>query len=387
MAYSTFSHVRVDGISAVVPAEERRIEEDLVFMGRNVKKAHRMTKIAGIDRRRVAAKGVTPSDLCYQAAECLLNDIRLEKSSIDALIFVTQHPDYILPASACILQDRLGLSKHCAAFDVNQGCAGYVYGLWLASSLVESRAATHVLLLAGDGLSRLYDKKNLVTAPIFGDCGTATVLTYSQRETRSVFVLGTDGGGAETLIVPAGGARIPLPLDQEAYAPLCETLVDEQGTPWRLNWTYMDGGAIFDFAMDIVPEHITKALQYAQKNEYDIGFLVLHQANKQIISAIAKQLNFPLEKVPMESFSKYGNTAVASIPTAICSELASKINNSTARLVLSGFGVGLSWATAVLELDHACCDNVREYVTPDKVHTPEELVSYWQKKISGDRHI
>ena len=244
-----------------------------------------------------------------------------------------------------------------------------------------------MLLLAGDGLSRLYDKKNLVTAPIFGDCGTATVLTYSQRETRSFFVLGTDGGGAETLIVPAGGARIPLPLDQEAYAPLCETLVDEQGTPWRLNWTYMDGGAIFDFAMDIVPEHISKALQYAQKNEYDIDFLVLHQANKQIISAIAKQLNFPMEKVPMESFSKYGNTAVASIPTAICSELASKINNSTARLVLSGFGVGLSWATAVLELDHACCDNVREYVTPDKVHTPEELVSYWQKKISGDRHI
>ncbi len=383
MTRSTFNHAKISGISAVVPSHEIRLEDELEYFGGDIKKARRVTKMVGIDRRRVAGPGVTPADLCQQAAENLMTDMGLDRGSVDTLIFVCQHTDHLLPATACILQDKLHLSQGCAAFDVNQGCAGYVYGLWLAFSLVESKAASRVLLLAGDGLSRLYDRDNRVVAPIFGDCGTATLIDHTPEAAPSWFALGTDGSGAETLIVPAGGARLPLPSTAESYAQYCEPLLDAQGVPWRLNWTYMDGGAIFDFTLDVVPRHINATLQYAQKAEADIDYFVPHQANRQIMTAIAEKIGFPPEKTPMETFSKYGNTAVATIPTAICDALADDLQGARRRLLLSGFGVGLAWASAVLDLDHIRCTAVQDYVIPSNHPMPEDVLAYWRQKITG----
>ena len=383
MPKNVFRHAKVSGISAVVPQNEIRLEDELQFFGGDIKKARRVTKMAGIDRRRVAEEGVLPSDLCQYAAEKLFAGLGLERSSVDALIFVSQHPDYFLPATACILQDKLGLAQSCAAFDVNQGCSGYVYGLWLAFSMVESRACSRVLLLEGDVFARVTDQDNRVIAPIFGDCGTATLVEYAAEETKSWFMLGTDGSGAEALIWPAGRGRLPLPQTPEEYAPYCERLFDASGTPWRLNRTYMDGGAVFDFTLNVVPDHILDLLCFAQKTPDQIDSLVLHQANRQIMQAIADKVGFLPEKVPMESFSKYGNLAGASIPAAICDALTAVIQNSRQELLLSGYGIGLSWASTVLTMDHVWCSGMQDYETPADHPRPKDILEHWRKKITG----
>lgn len=385
MAQNCFSNVAVRGISAVVPPDEIRLEDELDYFGGEIKKARRMTKIAGLDRRRVSEPGVLPSDLCQQAAKELFAGLKVDPATIDALIFVSQCPDYAMPATACILQNSLGLSKNVAAFDVNQGCTGYVYGLWLASSLVESKACSRVLLLEGEGLTRLYDKENRIVAPVFGDCGTATLLEYSQEARPSWFMLGTDGSGAEILMVPAGRGRLPLPPTPEEYAPYCERLYDPNGTPWRLNRTWMDGAAVFEFTVTVVPDHIKDLLKYSQKEPKDIDYFVPHQANRQIMTVVAEKSGLTLDKTLMESFSKYGNLAGASIPSAICDELPGKGSSGKLTLLLSGFGVGLSWASAVISTENLWLSGVRDYVKPAGHMGPEDIAAYWRKKIIGEK--
>jgi 3-oxoacyl-[acyl-carrier-protein] synthase-3 len=185
-------------------------------------------------------------------------------------------------------------------------------------------------------------------------------------------------------MIPAGRARLPLPTTPEAYAPLCERLYDENETPWRLISTYMDGGAVFSFTLNVVPDHIQELLRYAGTKPEDIDSLVLHQANTQIMRSIAEKTGFPPEKTPMETFSKYGNQATASIPSAICDALADAARASRLRLLLSGFGVGLSWASAVLTLDRIYCSGIRDYEKAENHPTPEDVLAYWQHKISGE---
>jgi 3-oxoacyl-[acyl-carrier-protein] synthase-3 len=384
VARNTFHHAKISGISAVVPPQEIRLEDELQYFDGDIKKAQRVTKMAGIDRRRVAEPGVTPSDLCEQAAKHLFAGLQPDPAGVEALIFVSQNPDYRMPATACILQDKLGLPQSCAAFDVNQGCTGYVYGLWLAFSLVESRACSRVLLLEGDGLTRLIDADNRVVAPVFGDCGTATLVDYAQEDRPSWFLLGTDGSGAETLMVPAGRGRLPLPATTADYAPYCEALHDCRGVPWRLNEIYMDGGAVFDFTLNVVPGHILELLECAGKRTEDIDCFVPHQANRQIMTAVAEKAGFPLEKVPMETFSKYGNLAGASIPAAICDVLAEEVRTSRRQLLLSGFGVGLSWASAIMTTDRIWCSGMLDYDKPANHPSPEDILAHWRKKIVGE---
>ena len=384
MSESQFIHARITGISAAVPQDEIRIEDELEFFDGSLKKAQRATKMIGMHRRRVAGDGVAASDLCHHAAENLLRGLAADRQAIDALILVSQSPDYSLPATACILQHRLGLSQQCAAFDVNQGCAGYVYGLWLACSLVESRACSRVLLLAGEGLARIMDTDNRVVAPIFGDCGTATMVEYSAQESPSWFSLGTDGSGAKALIIPAGKNRIPLPKTAAEYEPLCERIFDQNGTPWRMTDTYMDGGKIFEFTLGVVPQHIREFMEFSGTTPETVDYLVLHQANKQIIQAIAEKSGFPPEKAPWETFSKYGNSACASIPAAICDVLAAQLRSGTRRVVLSGYGVGLAWASALVDLNKIWCSGVLEYETPAGHPTTNDLIRYWHDKLSGN---
>lgn len=385
MSFSIFHHARVAGISTVVPQNEINIENELEYFGGSLKKAQRATKIIGMHKRRIADPGVTASDLCCEAGEKILTGLSLDRQSIDALIFVSQGPDYSLPATACILQDRLNLSTTCAAFDVNQGCAGFVYGLWLAYSLIESRACSRVLLLVGESLACETDVNNRIIAPIFGDSGTATIVEYTPEENPSWFSLGSDGSGAETLIIPAGGARIPLPKTAKEYEPYCETIHDKNNVPWNMLRTYMDGGAVFDFTLSRVPREIKSLMEYAQISPDDVDFLILHQANKQIIQAIAEKSGFPEDKVPFGTFSKYGNNAGASIPSAICDTFADKLETSTLRLLLCGYGVGLAWASAFIRLDNTWSSGVTEYVTPHDHPTRKQRLDFWHSKLSGDK--
>jgi 3-oxoacyl-[acyl-carrier-protein] synthase-3 len=347
-----FQDVKITGIVTCVPPHEKCIDDELELFGGKVKQLERLKKTIGLHRRRVVDAGTTASDLCEQAARRLIEQSSVEMGQIDALICVTQTPDYLQPGNAAVLHGRLGLSTDCAAFDVNLGCSGYVYGLWLAHTMLASGACERVLLLAGDTMSRLAHAKDRSLAPLFGDGGSATLLERSPGAGAAYFSLQTDGSGFGSLIVPAGGARQP---SSEATSLAVE---DESGNFRSPENLYMDGAAIFNFSITEEPKSVRELLEYAALDVDAIDYFVFHQANRYIIGNIAKRLKLDLDKVPMQTVERYGNQSSASIPSAICGELAAALaTQGEARVLLSGFGVGLSWASGIVTLnDLSVCE-------------------------------
>ncbi|MBD5417265.1 MAG: ketoacyl-ACP synthase III [Desulfovibrio sp.] len=375
-------HIRIAGLRAAVPANEIRLEDEAAYYGGSLKKVARMRATLGMDRRRVCPPDVTASDLCAHAARALLNDMPGVIDNIDALVFVSQSPDWKQPATACELQHRLGLPTSCATFDVNQGCSGYVYGLWIASSLVGAGAARQALLLVGDAHAGGRDPRNRVMAPVFGDGGSATLLVRDETAPPLQFGFGTNGQEFETIITPGGQARIPLLRDAAANAVLAEDILDPMGNPWQLGDAWMDGGAVFNFTMDVVPPHIEAALHHASLSTDDIAMLILHQANTQIVRTIAEKAGFPPEKAPGDSFSRYGNLAAASIPAALCDAFGHVA--SPGKILMCGYGIGLAWGSCLCDLEHWNCSPTLDFTPDPDRPTRAARVERWQKILRGE---
>lgn len=344
MARSSFNHVQIRGVVTCVPPTEKCIDDEVELFGGNEKQIARLKKTIGLDRRRVVDGQTTAVDLCRSAAQHLLKASGVTASSIDALIFVTQTPDYPQPCNAAVMHGQLDLPKGCAALDVNLGCSGYVYGLWLAHMMVSAGGCERVLLLAGDTISRLAHPKDRAVAPIFGDGGSASLIERSDVESQSWFSLETDGTGYDKLIVPAGGARTP----HSAESAVEQT--DEGGNVRTLDHLFMDGAEVFNFSIKVEPAAVRELLEYAELGIESIDHFVFHQANRYILTNIAKRLKIDLAKVPMQTVERYGNQSSASIPSAICGELSDVVTDGSRRVLLSGFGVGLSWASVILDL-------------------------------------
>ncbi len=384
--FNTYNKVRIVAVRTAVPANAVNIEDEIEHYDGNIKKIQRLQKIAGIDTRRIAPDGVTASDLCAHAAQSLFEKFPEFRDTIDALIFMTQTPDWRQPATACELQHRLQLPTTCATFDVNQGCSGYVYGLWLAGSLIESGAAKTVLVLAGDAPAQRIDRRNRILAPVFGDGGSATILTYDPTAQPTYFGIGSDGSGYDAIITPAGAGRIPFVREHTHNAACVEDMHDAEGTPWQLFDTFMDGKKVFEFTMRVVPKHIMASLDYAKLSHEDIGALILHQANRQIMQNIAMSTNFPIQKVLMESFSKYGNLANASIPTAMCDEgvrLLQLMHNTEHMALLCGYGIGLSWASCICSLQQTDFAPVLDFTPSEDFLPRKELIQKWKEKLTN----
>lgn len=383
MTQSVFNHVKITGIAAVVPEKEICLADEAQYYGNDLKKIERTRKMVGFWKRRVVENGVTASDLCVQAAKRLLNDMSVNKDEIDALVFVVQNPDYSSPATACVIHNQLDLPQSCPAFDVNQGCSGYVYGLWLASSLIEGGQCRKVLLLAGDTSSINADPRNRVTAPVFGDAGTATLIEFSAKENKSFFELGTNGKGYEAIIVPAGCAKIPLARNLPENKELCDD-IQNGGNTTHLTDIYMDAAAVFNFTMTVVPPHIKSLMAFANTAPANIDCLVLHQANKQIIQMIGAATGFPADKVPCSTVEKFGNQTIASVPCVLCDVLREKLEKQPLKLLLSGFGVGLSWASCVLETKEIYCADIEDFKPDDSFTARESLIKKWIHKLQGE---
>lgn len=383
--FTKIPHAAIRAVRCAVPDREMRIEDELEYYDGSLKKAQRARLMIGTDRRRLAWPGQTASDLCHAAAEALLAAHPECKSTVDALIFVSQSPDYDLPATACILQDRLGLPQGCAAFDVNQGCAGYVYGLWLAASLVNS-GLRHVLLLVGDRPYRERDRRNRVIAPIFGDGGSATLVSRAEGAPPLTFSIGTDGAGYGHIILPVGRTRVPFSANFEENRPFFEDVTDDRGVPWRSIDTYMDGQAVFGFTLRVVPDHIVRFLKEAGASVAEVDHFVLHQANRQIISEIVKKAGLPAEKTPSETFSRYGNLSSASIPAVLCDLFGERGSTGREKLLLCGFGVGLSWASCLWETENCDCAPVINVPRPAEPPTPAAWMESWRQHIRGGSH-
>ena len=294
----------------------------------------------GVQYRHIAAENETAGDMAAKASEKLFAEHGIDRSSIDFILLCTQSPDYFLPPTACILQDRLRLTTNCGAFDINLGCSGYEYGLAVSKALLLSGFATNVLLLTAETYSKHIHPRDKGNRTIFGDGAAATLVSTEGFARIGDFVLGTDGSGYDKLIHKTGSWRQNQALHDLKY--------DESGNPHSSDFLFMDGKAIFDFTADVVPPMIEKALRKNNCTPEDVDLYVFHQANKYMINYLRKMMGIEKDKfyVCLESV---GNTVSSTIPIALVE--AKKEGRLHGRLLLAGFGVGLSYGATVLFAD------------------------------------
>lgn len=283
----------------------------------------------GIRNRHIASLGQTASDLAFEAASNLLRKLP-DGHAINLLIFVTQSPDYLLPTSACILQDRLGLPESCMAFDINLGCSGFVTALSVAGSLIESGVAQKGLILCADTYSKYIAKTDRTCRPIFSDGAAAILVDSCANSSVGPFEFGTDGSGFDRLIVRNGGAREPNTI-----------------TNFGANILEMHGSDIFLFTMRVVPEYVSKLLDRAKLSIDEVNLFIFHQASKLVIENLTRTLSLNPEKV-FENYEYIGNTVSATIPIALKdAETQGRLKDGDT-VMLIGFGVGLSWAATLV---------------------------------------
>lgn len=297
----------------------------------------------GIEYRHVAGENETSSDMAVKAAEKLLADV--SKENIDYVLFCSQSPDYYLPTTACIIQDRLGLSKNCGALDYNHGCTGYIYGLGLAKGLIESGQAQNILLLTAETYSKYINPEDHAVLPLFGDAATATLVVGKKSDSEGLygFKYGTDGSGYNNLIVPVGGARHPYQTTK------IENVTDRYDNKRTNRNLFMDGGAIMDFALDVVPPSLNEILSANNLERTDIDYYVFHQANNFMLKSLQKICK--LKKLPYwNDVQEYGNTVSNSIPIALADMMQKNATDKLHKVLLMGFGVGLSWGGCIVDL-------------------------------------
>lgn len=343
MAFLEFKNVRIAGMSAGVP---KRVVSNLEIENLSVDYDNAaFVELTGVKERRI--DDLTTSDLCIPAAEKLIEDLQWEKSEIGALFFVSQNTDYILPATACIVQDKLGLSKDCYAMDIALGCSGWVYGLSSAVSLMANGDIKKCLLLVGDGKRRaVYDD------PLFGFAGAVTALEYKDGAEGFKFHFGSDGSGYDAIIIPDGGARNQFTIKSLQ-------IEEFEGRKYHRLQSRMKGMDVFSFGITTAPKSIKRLSEHYGFDYQSADYFVFHQANMKMNAMIAKKLKLSPEKVPSCMY-RFGNTSSASIPLTIVSELKGKFENKPTKFICCGFGVGLSWGTVAFETNNIIVSDLVE---------------------------
>lgn len=349
MAYLSFPNVTVVGMSACVPKE---IDDNRTTPLISDEERENLIQQIGIIQKRRAPEGLCSSDLCYEAAEKLIADLGWDKSEVEALVFVSQTPDYILPATSCVLQDRLGLPTECLALDVSLGCSGWVYGMSTVSSLISNGSVKKALLLVGDLGTRTNSPRNRSDFPLFGDAGTCTALVYDEKSAGVKLHLGTDGSGKDAIIVPEGGYRQPFNEKTLEWQEV------EGGYAQGIH-ARMDGMSVFSFAITKGPKSIKGLCEHFGIDIDSVDSFVLHQANKLITDKIRKKLKVEDEKCPI-SMDYFGNTSCATIPLTMVVRKQKELTTSHQRNIGCAFGVGLSWGSVFFETDKIVVPNLIE---------------------------
>lgn len=295
------------------------------------------TKV-GVNKRHVAYEEETATDLAIKAAEKLfVNHPDIDKESIDFVLLCTQSPDYFLPSSACIIQNILGIPTSCGAFDFNLGCSGYIYGLAIAKGLIAGGIANNVLLLTAETYNKYLHSRDKGNRTIFGDAATATIVSTDGFAEIGNFALGTNGAGAENLIVRTGASRSPEKSGDLSF--------DENGNPHSSDYLFMNGSEIFSFTQKNVPIVVNVTLEKNNLIKDDINMFVFHQANSYMLNFLRKKIKIPEEKF-FVNMSEIGNTVSNSIPIALCDAKVQNLLNGP--ILICGFGVGYSWGGCLL---------------------------------------
>lgn len=336
------NNIFIKDIACCVP---NVIVNNLDVPGFDPERKQKISDSIGVVKRHVSGPGQCTSDFCYESAIDIIKSSEIDTSEIGVLVFATQSQDYILPATSCILQNKLGLSNDTISFDVNLGCSAYIYGLYIVSALLNTTGKKYGLLLTGDTISRFASPLDASTCFLFGDAGSATLLEKREGSESMVFSLGTDGSGWSSLIIPSGASR------STHNETTCIMNTDKEGNTRSEENLFMDGMEIFNFTISTVVPHVSEIFN----SDPDIDIVVFHQANKYMLEFMRKSLKISKEKV-LYSLQNYGNTSSASIPLTICTN-SEQIERGRKSL-LSGFGVGYSWGSVLLSLTNTTMHRV-----------------------------
>ena len=358
MAFLKFNGVGITALAGAVPSTVIENYKYTQFFPEDQVKE--VVDKVGIFERRFADGNTCSSDLCFAAAEKLFADNDVNREEIDLLVFVSQTPDYRMPATSILLQHRLGLPSTTIAFDVNLGCSGFLYGLSIVYSFMERSGLKKALLLDGETRSKVYSPKDRRSAFLFGDGGVAALIERDEKFGDSYFSLNSDGSRGDLIKINGGGYRMP-----SSEETLRERVVDEYGNIRNEEQGYMNGGDVFNFVIREIPRDIKKTLEWSGKDIQSLDYYVFHQANNFINSYLAKKLKLDVEKIP-STIAKYGNTSSVSVPLTIVDALQDKLQGKK-ELLLSAFGVGMTWATAIMSFENCKISDIVEVQNGERV--------------------
>lgn len=350
MSFCRIDNVAIAGIAACVPKERTKVTDLGVF---STEEASKFSESTGIYELRITLPETTTADLAFQAATRLLSDLSWDKNEIDVLIFVTQTPDYILPATSCTLQHRLNLREDVLVLDISLGCSGWIYGLMTISSFLSAGTFKKGLLLVGDTISKICSKEDKSTYPLFGDAGTATALEFHPSCPSMFFNWGVDGSSSNAIIILDGGFR------NQFSGKSLETSEFEGGIHRAPKDLILEGMDVFSFGITKAPQSVNALLEYYKIENERVDHFVFHQANLFMNEKIRKKLKIPPEKVPY-SLREFGNTSSATIPLTMVTKLGKETFSKVKSILACGFGVGLSWGSVFFTADRLVCSDLVE---------------------------
>jgi len=364
-----FGHVRIAGVLGVVPARVSHFDDELTNFSQPLANSRKLKLAMGYDQHRVADAGTTMSDLACHGLRHLVDSGGIDPATIDAIFFVSQTPDYAIPATSAVIHGRFAFAQDAYCVDINDGCCGYIKGLYEAAAFLQTTGAARALLIAGDVLSPKVSPHDRNSYPLVGDAATITLLERTEAPSTLEIEMRTDGSGWDKLMVPAGGARLPA---SNATAALTE---DEDGNRRALEHLVMQGREVFAFTQTVVPDFILDFLGRRQLAPTDLDLLLLHQANAFILDRLRTKLGVGKEQLPDEVIRKYGNSSSGTIPMAIvlaCRDGRSGRSGRDAprQALACGFGVGLAWGAALFALDGLDFCALLEHAAP--THTMEQ---------------
>ncbi len=340
----SFRNKRISGVLTVVPANERSFLEDMKNFNAPEARSLKLMEVMGYDKRRVVSEGVCISDLAVFGLQNLFSRSLLKPEDIDALILISQTPDYLVPPTTSVIQGRLGLKQDMLCLDINQACAGFVIGLIQSFMFLEQESIRKVVLLSGDVLSRKVSPKDRTIYPLVGDAIAITVVERDSGESSIEATVKMDGSRGNALSIPAGGMRLPC-------SPQTAVLEDVGDNNLRAkDHLFMDGSAIFNFVQTEVPPLINALFSRTGRDINSVDYFLCHQPNRFMLQKLADKMKIPHAKMPNNVVERFGNSGGATIPMALTINVADHLKAGSARACLAGFGAGLTWAAMLLTL-------------------------------------
>lgn len=339
-----FSDKTCTGLLLVVPENERKFLDEMQQFNASEARSRKLAEIMGYDSHRIVEDMVCTSDLVVHGFNYLFQQSLLDKDDIDALILVTQTPDYFVPPTSSVIQGRLGLKQDMFCMDINQGCSGFVMGLMQAFMLLEQESIRRVALVTADVLSRKICRKDRNSYPLAGDAAAITLIENCPGRGDIYANLKMDGTNHQVLMIPAGGMRLPS-------SPETAVLEETEENNWRAkDHLRMDGSEVFKFVMVEVPPMVEDLLTTAGVNKDDVDYFMFHQPNRFMLQKVADKLEIPYKKMPSNVVEHYGNSNSVTIPAAMALNISEQLANESLRICFAGFGVGLTWASILMDL-------------------------------------